>query len=89
MIRLKYFVKLVSELYECLIIRPKQAAYQPKWLKKLKEDLNIDGRFSQNRCAKVLPLAVTHYQEDSPPYYSSTQHQAKVQQKLLINYEFQ
>ncbi|XP_013137645.1 PREDICTED: protein smg8-like [Papilio polytes] len=42
------------------------------------DTLATDVRFSQARCAKVLPIAQASYTEGLPPYYSSQQHAHKV-----------
>lgn len=40
--------------------------------------LNIDTRFSEQRCLKVLPLAVARYQENLPPHYTRSYHESRV-----------
>ncbi|XP_068622420.1 nonsense-mediated mRNA decay factor SMG8 isoform X2 [Battus philenor] len=42
------------------------------------DTLATDVRFSQARCAKVLPIAQASYTEGLPPFYSSQQHAHKV-----------
>ncbi|CAH2040196.1 unnamed protein product, partial [Iphiclides podalirius] len=42
------------------------------------DTLATDVRFSQARCAKVLPIAQASYAEGLPPFYSSQQHAHKV-----------
>lgn len=40
--------------------------------------LNIDTRFSEQRCLKVLPLALARYQETLPPHYTRAFHENRV-----------
>lgn len=40
--------------------------------------LDVEGQFSEARCAKVLPLALAAYQENLPSHYSSQYHENKV-----------
>ena len=39
-------------------------------------DINV--RFSENRCAKALPLAMAVYKEGNPPHYLEEFHNSKV-----------
>ncbi|CAG9771301.1 unnamed protein product [Ceutorhynchus assimilis] len=40
--------------------------------------LHTDTRFSEQRCLKVLPLAVAKYQEGLPPHYAKAEHEARL-----------
>lgn len=40
--------------------------------------LYTDTRFSEQRCLKVLPLAVARYQEGLPPHYAKAEHEARL-----------
>ncbi|XP_074595589.1 nonsense-mediated mRNA decay factor SMG8 [Brevipalpus obovatus] len=48
----------------------------------MKSTLDIDTKFSENRCAKLLPIALSIYQEDLPPHYTSDYHEQKIEQAL-------
>lgn len=38
----------------------------------------IDTKFSEQRCQKVLPIAVARYQENLPSHYTRNHHDDKV-----------
>lgn len=40
--------------------------------------LYTDTRFSEQRCLKVLPLAVARYQEGLPSHYAKSEHEARL-----------
>ncbi|XP_066261419.1 nonsense-mediated mRNA decay factor SMG8 [Euwallacea similis] len=40
--------------------------------------LYTDTRFSEQRCLKVLPLAIAQYQEGLPSYYAKAEHEARL-----------
>ncbi len=40
--------------------------------------LDLDMRFSEARCNKVLPIATRTYQEGAPSHYTSTVHASRV-----------
>ncbi|KAH8039285.1 hypothetical protein HPB51_005531 [Rhipicephalus microplus] len=44
----------------------------------LKASLDIDVRFSEGRCGKVLPLATSAYQEGLPTHYTAEYHERKL-----------
>ncbi|CAN7946565.1 unnamed protein product, partial [Ixodes pacificus] len=44
----------------------------------LKAALDVDIRFSEGRCGKVLPVASASYQENLPSHYTADYHQRKV-----------
>jgi protein SMG8 len=44
----------------------------------LKSHVDIDAQFSENRCKKVLPTALSVYQENLPVHYTKLQHQQRV-----------
>ncbi|GAB6031120.1 hypothetical protein CHUAL_007928 [Chamberlinius hualienensis] len=49
-------------------------------LTSLKTHIDVDGRFSETRCLKVLPLASAAYQEGLPSHYSSEIHHSQLAQ---------
>lgn len=46
--------------------------------------LDIDRKFSEGRCAKVLPLALAAYQDNAPPHYPRRYHESKLAQALAV-----
>lgn len=44
----------------------------------LRDHLDIDAKFSEARCAKVLPLALATYQQNSPFHYTREYHENRV-----------
>ena len=44
----------------------------------IKSHVDIDAQFSENRCKKVLPNALSLYQENLPAHYTNLQHQQRV-----------
>ncbi|XP_022244438.1 protein SMG8-like isoform X2 [Limulus polyphemus] len=50
----------------------------------LKTTLDIDVRFSEGRCAKVLPLASAAYQDNLPTHYTLDYHERKLNQALQV-----
>ena len=50
----------------------------------LRSLLEIDTRFSESRCSKVLPQAERAYQEGQPPHYTHSYHCTKVGPFLCV-----
>lgn len=53
-------------------------------LNSLRGLIDIDGRFSEGRCGKVLPIASAAYQENLPPHYTLDYHKSKLGQALRV-----
>ncbi|XP_064460631.1 nonsense-mediated mRNA decay factor SMG8-like [Ornithodoros turicata] len=53
-------------------------------LSSLRTALDIDIRFSEGRCGKVLPLASAAYQENLPPHYTAEYHHRKLAVALQL-----
>ncbi|XP_053213180.1 nonsense-mediated mRNA decay factor SMG8-like isoform X2 [Panonychus citri] len=51
-------------------------------LNQMRNSLDIDTRFSEGRCSKVLPIAFSIYQEGLPSHYTSDFHVRKVAQAM-------
>ncbi|KAJ8961200.1 hypothetical protein NQ318_008883, partial [Aromia moschata] len=51
---------------------------------KLIPQLCTDTRFSEQRCLKVLPLALARYQENLPPHYAKAEHEARLSIALAL-----
>ncbi|KAL0280635.1 UNVERIFIED_CONTAM: hypothetical protein PYX00_001865 [Menopon gallinae] len=50
----------------------------------LREHLDIDAKFSEARCAKVLPLALATYQQNSPFHYTREYHENRLAQAMSV-----
>ncbi|XP_038074282.1 protein smg8-like [Patiria miniata] len=46
--------------------------------------LDLDMRFSEARCNKVLPIATRTYQEGAPSHYTSTVHASRLAQAMKV-----
>nr|CAH7763212.1 unnamed protein product [Callosobruchus chinensis] len=51
---------------------------------KLISSLCIDTRFSEQRCLKVLPLALARYQEGLPSHYAKSGHEARLNMAFAL-----
>lgn len=51
---------------------------EPDLFENLRDHLDIDAKFSEARCAKVLPLALATYQQNSPFHYTREYHESRV-----------
>lgn len=51
---------------------------------KIFSQLCTDTRFSEQRCLKVLPLALARYQEGLPPHYAKAEHEARLRIALAL-----
>jgi hypothetical protein len=52
--------------------------------KGLISSLCTDTRFSEQRCLKVLPLALARYQENLPPHYPHAEHDRRLSMALAL-----
>ncbi|XP_033100285.1 protein smg8-like isoform X2 [Anneissia japonica] len=50
----------------------------------LKASLDLEMRFSDARCAKIVPVASRLYQENASPFYISTVHRNKLSQAMKV-----
>ncbi|KAL3280595.1 hypothetical protein HHI36_003827 [Cryptolaemus montrouzieri] len=69
---LKTWIDVVKIMYERLIT------------KKITTHLNTDTKFSEQRCLKVLPLALAQYQEGLPSHYGKAEHEARLAMALNL-----
>ncbi|XP_043230940.1 protein SMG8-like isoform X2 [Amphibalanus amphitrite] len=72
-----------SKLYDELVATPAGSAFS-KPLASLRSALDSDTRFSEARCAKVLPMAVSAYQEGLPARYSLDFHNRKLLSAMAV-----
>lgn len=50
----------------------------------IKPYIDIDSKFSLNRCKKILPIALQTYQEGLPSYYTLKTHQLKLEKAIKV-----
>lgn len=50
----------------------------------LRDHMDIDAKFSEARCSKVLPLALAQYQQNSPFHYTREYHESKLAQAMTV-----
>lgn len=60
------------------------AIYDIVMKKGLISALCTDTRFSEQRCLKVLPLALARYQENLPPHYALAEHERRLGMALAL-----
>ncbi|CAG9823382.1 unnamed protein product [Phaedon cochleariae] len=65
-------------------IQATQILYKIVIKKKLITSLCTDTRFSEQRCLKVLPLALARYQEGLPSHYAKVEHEARLGMALAL-----
>ncbi|XP_044752474.1 protein SMG8 [Coccinella septempunctata] len=63
---LSSWVDVTKIMYERLIIT------------KFSAHLNVETKFSEQRCMKVLPIALAKYQEGLPSHYGKAEHEARL-----------
>ncbi|KAJ8911497.1 hypothetical protein NQ315_014422 [Exocentrus adspersus] len=69
---LKVWVEVVQNLYDLIMQN------------KILTPLCTDTRFSEQRCLKVLPLALARYQEGLPSHYAKSEHEARLSIALAL-----
>lgn len=69
--------KIYDALKEFFLSEPKSNKIQ-LFYSQLKNNIDIDVQFSENRCKKVLPTALNLYQENLPAHYTKKQHLQRV-----------
>lgn len=70
---LEHWVEASKSLYELVVQKDKPISF-----------LCTDTRFSEQRCLKVLPLAVARYQEGLPSHYAKAEHEARLAMALAL-----
>ncbi|XP_015789803.1 protein SMG8 [Tetranychus urticae] len=75
---------LIAEKLHNLLFNPEDASYKDSLpsFNQMRNSLDIDSRFSEARCNKVLPIAFSIYQEGLPSHYTSDFHVRKVAQAM-------
>ncbi|XP_077998852.1 nonsense-mediated mRNA decay factor SMG8-like [Glandiceps talaboti] len=75
--------RVSSVLYDFFLTEPTDKRLQTHW-STLKSALDLDMRFSESRCGKVLPLASRTYQDKLPDHYTSVVHLNKMSQAARV-----
>lgn len=52
--------------------------YERLIMTKFSAHLNVETKFSEQRCMKVLPIALAKYQENLPSHYGKAEHEARL-----------
>uniref|UniRef100_T1JDF4 Nonsense-mediated mRNA decay factor SMG8 n=1 Tax=Strigamia maritima TaxID=126957 RepID=T1JDF4_STRMM len=79
----KVWMEIANKLYAFLITDEKES-HGFGILNTLRTLIDIDGKFSEGRCGKVLPIASAAYQENLPSHYTNDYHLSKLAQALHI-----
>ncbi|XP_029644947.1 protein SMG8 [Octopus sinensis] len=74
---------LASKLYQLYFNELSDTKAQ-SFFNKMRTKLDVDIRFSENRCNKVLPVAETAYQEGLPTHYTNSYHLSKFNQAKRV-----
>ncbi|XP_067139566.1 nonsense-mediated mRNA decay factor SMG8 isoform X1 [Centruroides vittatus] len=79
----KTWFEISNKLYNWFLSEPKESR-SSSIHNSLRTALDIDVRFSEGRCGKVLPIAAAAYQENLPPHYTTDYHQRKLAHALQV-----
>lgn len=75
----------VNRVYKFFMIEPSEKDTKAKQiLGTLQNLVETEVRFSDARCAKVLPLAISAYKDGLPPHYTQMHHQEKMELALSV-----
>ena len=78
----KEFFQTALKLKELLFAENIENSSLKTIFNSLHSSLDIDTRFSESRCAKVLPIAMGIYQDALPPHYTREFHERKLAHAL-------
>ena len=78
----KEFFQIALKLKELLFSENIENSSLKTILNSLHSSLDIDTRFSESRCAKGLPIAMSIYQDALPPHYTRDFHERKLAHAL-------
>lgn len=78
----KEFFQIALKLKELLFADNIENPSLKTIMNSLHSSLDIDTRFSESRCAKVLPIAMNIYQDGLPPHYTREFHERKLAHAL-------
>ena len=71
------FEKLFDALCDFFLNEPKSSKIKQQYAQ-IKSHVDTESQFSENRCKKVLPTALSLYQENLPGHFTKSQHQQRV-----------
>jgi protein SMG8 len=74
----KIYSALVDLFFNYTPTSQTKSAKIQSYFSTLRSHIDIDAQFSENRCKKVLPNALSLYQENLPGHYTQLQHQQRV-----------
>ncbi|KAJ8021991.1 Protein SMG8 [Holothuria leucospilota] len=80
---LNEWIKVADAMYELYMYPPEESKLYEEF-ESLQTVLDIDMRFSEGRCAKVLPIASRTYQDNASSHYTSIVHENKFAQALKV-----
>ncbi|XP_071840984.1 nonsense-mediated mRNA decay factor SMG8-like isoform X2 [Apostichopus japonicus] len=80
---LRNWIKVADMMYELYMYPPEESKLYEEF-ESLQTVLDVDMRFSEGRCAKVLPIASRTYQDNASSHYTSIVHENKFAQALKV-----
>ncbi|XP_019642846.1 PREDICTED: protein SMG8-like [Branchiostoma belcheri] len=78
------WLTVCNVLYELLLTESGQNAKVESSLESMGSCLDVETKFSDSRCSKVLPLASSAYQNNLPSHYTSKVHNNQLGQALKV-----
>ena len=78
------FLKVLIKLKKPFLAKDDDSNESSSPFSHLRTSLDIDRRYSENRCSKVLPIALNVYQEGLPTHYTLDLHSRKLTQALQM-----
>lgn len=76
--------EVANQLYKFCLAKKEEKDSNSKMLENLHSLLDVDVKFSEGRCGKVLPLALATYQESLPLHYTRDYHETKLAHALAV-----
>ncbi|XP_035667835.1 protein smg8-like isoform X1 [Branchiostoma floridae] len=80
----KKWLSVCNTLYELLLTEAGQHAKVQGCLETMGSSLDVETKFSDSRCSKVLPLASSAYQNSLPSHYTSKVHNNQLAQAMKV-----
>ncbi|KAK4311693.1 hypothetical protein Pmani_016826 [Petrolisthes manimaculis] len=77
--RASVWFEAANRVYRFFVAAPDKDTKAKQVVGSLQSLVETEVRFSDARCAKVLPLAIAAYKEGLPPHYTHLHHQHKVE----------
>ncbi|KAI8505439.1 Protein smg8 [Branchiostoma belcheri] len=79
------WLTVCNMLHELLLTESGQNAKVESSLESMGSSLDVETKFSDSRCSKVLPLASSAYQNNLPSHYTSKVHNNQLGQVLKVH----